>query len=171
MVVHLLLLKCSMIIQIIQFWHVLTNSLYLCDKIYLNWGIAVKKIVSPIIQNSFAEYIIFSTQVNLFKTCPHQLSGTTIRAAILGTNPFIYTDVNRKIIYGNDGLPLGANTGILRSLSKVFGFTLQLTVFTVYDFFDEKLKKWIGMSGEVSLASVQNWPYLPTVPCTSWVLL
>jgi hypothetical protein len=85
-----------------------------------------------------------------FRQCPHPLQGQVVRVGSLGTNPFIYTDLNRSVVYGEDGFPLGANSGIAKSLSKMFGFDLKIVLFKSYDYFDSATGKWVGMSGEVT---------------------
>jgi hypothetical protein len=39
--------------------------------------------------------------------CPHALEGKNIRVGSQGTNPYIYTDYDRNIVYNEKGLPLG----------------------------------------------------------------
>jgi hypothetical protein len=85
-----------------------------------------------------------------FLQCPHPLQGQLVRVGSLGTNPFIYTDLNRSVVYGEDGFPLGANSGIAKSLSKMFGFDFKIVLFKSYDYFDAATGKWVGMSGEVT---------------------
>ena len=86
-----------------------------------------------------------------FGQCPHPLEGQTFRVGSLGPNPFIYFDHNDNPVYGEDGFPLGANSGIAKSLGKMFGFDLKIVLFQSYDYFNPATGKWVGMSGEVSL--------------------
>jgi hypothetical protein len=85
-----------------------------------------------------------------FNECPHPLNGKTVRVASQGTNPYIYTDYDRNVVNDDKGLPLGANTGIVSSLAKVFGFHLDVRVLKEWDYYDNKTGKWTGMTGGVS---------------------
>jgi hypothetical protein len=44
-----------------------------------------------------------------WSSCPHPLKGKHLRVASQGTNPFIYTDYDRNVVYNDKGLPLGEN--------------------------------------------------------------
>ena len=86
--------------------------------------------------------------------CPHPQAGKVVRVASNGPNPFMFTDYDRKIVNGEDGLPLGTNIGIAKTLAKVFNFSLAVRPFNAYDYYDEKAKKWMGMTGEVGRTSI-----------------
>ncbi len=84
-----------------------------------------------------------------FSSCPHPLKGKTLKVASTGTNPFIFTDYDRKIVYSEKGRPLGTNTGIAESLGKALHFEVEIRPLQTYDYFDAKTNKWIGMTGQV----------------------
>jgi hypothetical protein len=47
--------------------------------------------------------------------CPHALEGKTLKVASIGTNPYVYTDFDRNVIFNENGKP-GVNfTSILRA--------------------------------------------------------
>jgi hypothetical protein len=72
------------------------------------------------------------------------------QVAYQGTNPYLYTDYSRKIVYNERGIPLGSNGGISEALSRIFGFKLNMTIANSQAIFDNNTGKWSGMAGDVS---------------------
>ena len=108
-----------------------------------------KKIIMPREADTLFSHKYWTDLLKPFDECPHPLKGKTVRVASQGTNPFIFTDYERNVVYNDKGLPLGANTGIASSLSKVFGFQLEVKVLKEWDHYDNKTGKWTGMAGGV----------------------
>ena len=71
------------------------------------------------------------------------------QVASLGTNPYMYTDYNRTVIFNERGIPVGSNGGIAEALSRIFEFNLNMTVAKSQGVFDKKTGKWLGMAGDV----------------------
>ncbi len=91
----------------------------------------------------------WSELLEAFNECPHPLKGKTLQVASQGTNPFIYTDYARNVVYNEKGQPLGANTGIISSLGKVFEFQFTTRVLRTWDYYDNITGQWVGMTGGV----------------------
>jgi hypothetical protein len=83
--------------------------------------------------------------------CPHALEGKTLKVASMGTNPYIYTDFQRNVVYNDKGHPVGSNTEIAATLGKVFGFDFKIILSGAQNYYDNKTGTWIGLTGEVSL--------------------
>ena len=89
--------------------------------------------------------------LNAFLLCPHPLAGKILNVGSLGPNPYIFTDFNRTVHYNENGQPLGSNTGITATLGHYFGFNVTFKLLRSHDFYDERSKKWSGITGGVSL--------------------
>ena len=71
----------------------------------------------------------------------------------------LYKGVNIRIwllqrlskTYTKKGFPLGSNAGIADVISRVFGFSFEVVLFKTYDYFDEKTRSWMGITGEVNI--------------------
>ena len=87
--------------------------------------------------------------IESFKECPHPLKNKALRAASLGPNPYIFTDFERNINYNADGNPLGANTGIVKSIGAMFGFDVSIKVLREHDYYDSKSDRWVGIARDV----------------------
>ena len=109
----------------------------------------MKNIIWPQEVDTLYSYQYWTDLLESFNECPHPLKGKMVRVASQGTNPFIYTDYDRNVVYNEKGLPLGANTEIVSSLAKVFGFQLDVKVLKAWDYYDNKTGQWMGMSGGV----------------------
>ena len=81
-----------------------------------------------------------------FNICPHPLNGTILKTAITGTGPYMYTGWDNNVVFDEQGIPLGSNGGILRSLSEVFGFTLNINTFKANVVWDNQTGKYIVIS-------------------------
>jgi len=64
-----------------------------------------------------------------FNKCPHPLNGKTLKTAISGTGPYLYTNWDNNVVFDEQGIPLGSNGGIMRAISEVFGFNLNISTF------------------------------------------
>ena len=82
--------------------------------------------------------------------CPHVLAGKKLTAGFIGTNPYIYTDFQRNVIYNDKGQPLGVNTGISSSFASMFGFELEIVFSRNENYYNNKTGKWIGITDDVS---------------------
>jgi hypothetical protein len=82
----------------------------------------------------------------VIKSCPHIWKGKTGLVASLGTNPYMFSDFNRDIVYNEQGIPSGSNGGIADALSRIFGFQVRISVTRVQNFFDNKVGKWTGIA-------------------------
>ena len=82
--------------------------------------------------------------------CPHALAGQKLKAGSFGTNPYIYTDFDRNIIYNEKGQPLGSNTGVASTFASLFGFDLEIILTRNVNYYDNKTGMWIGLTGDVS---------------------
>jgi len=82
--------------------------------------------------------------------CPHVLEGKKLKAGIFGTNPYVYTDFEKNVIYNEKGQPLGACTGIASTFASMFGFEVELVLVSGVNYFDNKTGTWIGLTGDVS---------------------
>ena len=97
----------------------------------------------------------FSTKMwreilNQYQLCPHLFKGRTLNVVSRGNSPFMNSDINKKINFDKDGIPLGSNGGISKVLSKYFGSHLNLTITTAGYIFDSKRNKWAGIFDDVS---------------------
>ena len=100
---------------------------------------------------------IFSDQtwfdfVEAFNSCPHALSDKTLRVDSVGTNPYVYTDFDRNVVYNEKGLPVGSNSEIVENIGKALGFKVRLNLASggSASSFDNKTGKWTGPNGNVS---------------------
>ncbi len=64
--------------------------------------------------------------VKSFDLCPHALEGKTLKVGSIGTNPYVFTDFDRNVIFNEKGLPVGSNTAITETLGKIFGFEVDI---------------------------------------------
>ena len=109
-----------------------------------------RKIMWPRENDQLIPDQIWSEFVDNFKECPHVLSGETLRATSIGTNPYVFTDYDRKVFYNDDGLPLGSNSDIISNIGKVLGFNVTVNLSsTSLSYFDNSTQKWVGLTGDV----------------------
>ena len=87
-----------------------------------------------------------------FNNCPHPLNGKSFKTAFAGTHPYIYTDWdNNNVMYDDQGIPLSSNGGIMKTLSKVFGFTLNISIFNANVIWDNQTRKHIVIASLVCI--------------------
>jgi hypothetical protein len=95
---------------------------------------------------------MWSEFVEAFNSCPHALSGKTLRVDSIGTNPYVYTDFDRNVFYDDKGLPLGSNSEIMSNIGKVLGFDVDISLNTSFvSYFDNKTGKWVGQVAKVRI--------------------
>ncbi len=93
---------------------------------------------------------MWSELVEAFNSCPHALSGKTLRVDSVGTNPYVYTDFDRKVFYNDKGLPMGSNSDIMSDIGKVLGFEVSINLTnSPASVFDNKTGKWVGQVAKV----------------------
>ncbi len=80
-----------------------------------------------------------------FNACPHPLNGKTLKTALAGTNPYVYTDWDNNVVFDGQGIPLGSNGGIFNDLSKVFGFTLNVSIFNANVIWDNQTGQFVAI--------------------------
>lgn len=86
------------------------------------------------------------------------MDGQHYEFAFYGTNPFMYNDKNKKIIYGPNGIPEGLNGGMATGMAKMYNFTFNVTTFTVLHTVNETTGNTTGGYAEVILsAQVMEW--------------
>ncbi len=85
-----------------------------------------------------------------FNNCPHPLNGKTVRTAFTGTNPYLYTGLENDVVYDEKGIPLGSNGGIMHSLSRVFGFNLDVQIYPSGFIWDNQTGKFVNIPGQVT---------------------
>ena len=88
-----------------------------------------------------------------FKQCPHVLQGLPVNIGLRGTNPYMYNDKDKKILYDDRGFPLGSNGGISSALMKMYNFVPTFSLFQSQGMYNPKTGKWDGGAGDVSLLS------------------
>ena len=88
--------------------------------------------------------------VEKMNNCPHALAGKTIKAGTFGTNPYLYTDFDRSIVYNEKGQPLGLNTGVATTFASMFGFEVEFSLVRGVNYYDNKTRTWVGLTGDVS---------------------
>lgn len=110
----------------------------------------VRKIIGLEDKDAFFTDKKFTDLIEQLKDCPHPLDGKKLKLTSQGANPYIFTDFNRNIIYDDKGLPLGSNSGIASMLSKLFGFEFEIFISGGTNYYDNKTKTWIGLTGDVS---------------------
>ncbi len=75
-----------------------------------------------------------------------------MRVNSAGTNPYVYTDFDRKVFYNEKGLPLGSNSDIMSEIGKVYGFEIEVNLVQfLASRFDNKTGKWTGPVGSVRI--------------------
>jgi hypothetical protein len=112
--------------------------------------IFTRKIVGFGDKSTFSSPQSWDEFANSVKLCPHALKGKTLKVGSIGTNPNIYTDFERNIVFNEKGEPLGSNTMITKTIGKLFGFEIEIVLVKPGEFYDKINKTWIGSSGEVS---------------------
>ena len=80
-----------------------------------------------------------------FNICPHPLNGKILKTALAGTNPYVYTDWENNVLFDQQGVPLGSNGGILKALSEVFGFSLNISIFNSNVIWDNQTGKYVAI--------------------------
>ena len=102
--------------------------------------------------DQFVSDQVWSEFVETFNNCPHALSGKFVRVTSGGTNPYVFTDFDRKVFYNDKGLPLGSNSDIMSDIGKVLGFDILVNLSTPFaSYFDNKTGKWTGQVGSVRI--------------------
>ena len=75
-----------------------------------------------------------------------------MRVNSAGTNPYVYTDFDRKVFYNEKGLPLGSNSDIMSEIGKVYGFEIEVNLVQfLASRFDNKTGKWVGQNVKVRI--------------------
>ena len=87
-----------------------------------------------------------------FETCPTVLKDKTIKIGLTGTNPFLYNDEKKRVIYNADGFPMGSNGGIAAEFAKRFGYNVNITVYTSNPIYNTTTGKGSGYIVDVSNA-------------------
>lgn len=121
-----------------------------------------RKIVGYGDKTTFSSPQSWDEFANSVKLCPHALKGKILKVGSFGTNPYVYTDFQRNVIFNEKGQPVGSNTEIAETLSKLFGFDIEIVLVKPGDFYDKKNQTWIGPAGDVSYfdtISISNWKH------------
>jgi hypothetical protein len=87
--------------------------------------------------------------VKPYDECNHPLDGKIVRAAIMGTIPYLYTDDDNIAVCNEQGIPLGSNGRILQAISQVLGFNLNIKIFESNVIWDNKTGKFTNFPGQV----------------------
>ena len=84
-----------------------------------------------------------------YTKCPHFLKGKTLQIGSFGGSPYMFIDFYNNVVYDEQGLPAGSNTGIAKTLSKVFGFKFNILIYNKQEYFNPATGKWSGILGDV----------------------
>ncbi len=109
-----------------------------------------RKIIWPRDDDQLVPDQIWSEFVHNFNSCPTTSSGETLRTTSLGTNPYIYTDFDRNVLYNDRGLPLGSNSDIISNIGKILDFKVTVNfTSSSFSYYDNSTRKWVGSTGDV----------------------
>ena len=111
-----------------------------------------RKIIHRNELNDFLANNDWTLRLKSFEECHHALNGQTLRVNSYGTNPYVYTDFDRNVVYNEKGLPVGSNSEIVENIGKALGFKVRLNLASggSASSFDNKTGKWTGPNGNVS---------------------
>ena len=73
------------------------------------------------------------------------INGKILKTALEGTNPYVYTDWENNVLFDQQGVPLGSNGGILKALSEVFGFSLNISIFNSNVIWDNQTGQYVAI--------------------------
>ena len=94
----------------------------------------------------------FKEKLKNFRKCPSPLEGKDLNAGSYGTNPFMYNDREKKVIYGPDGVPEGSNGGIAKGLAKIHNMRLNIKTYSFGGTVNETTGNTTGAIRDVSIA-------------------
>ena len=94
----------------------------------------------------------FKEKLKNFRKCPSPLEGEDLNAGSFGTNPFMYNDREKKVIYGPDGVPEGSNGGIAKGFAKMHNLKLNIKTYTSPGTVNETTGSTTGAYKDVSIA-------------------